>query len=154
MEDTTGQLVDYIKSAGKMNEAGNSRMLTKEDYFKMASDIFGISRKQITTGSDFNNALCDAGIRVSADDLAERIKTAKANGEDPRGLKNETRMPIHGGRIIASVDAERSHNNPHSKTSEKVVKKGSARIAFRMSSAVTTDAATHARDLISALLDD
>ena len=152
MEETTSQLVDHIKAAGKMNDAGNSRVLTKADYFTAGSSLFGLSKKQISSTSDYNNALCDAGIRVAADDLAERVKAKKAAGEDPSDLKSEVRMPIHGGRIVASVDAVRSHNNPRD-TSKKIVNMGSARIAFRMGSAVTTDAASYARDLISDLLD-
>ena len=153
MEDTTSQLVDHIRETGKMNEAGTSRILTKEDYFQAGSNLFGLSRKQIISTSDYNNALCDAGIRVAAEDLAEAIKTTKAAGDDPRDLTSEVRMPIHGGRIVAQVDAERRHNNPKN-PSEKIVKKGSSRIAFRMSSAVTTDAATHAKELITRMLDD
>ena len=152
MDDQVQQIVNTIKEDGKINDNEDKRFTTKELYFKMGNDICGIPKQQITAVSDFNNKLCDAAIRVATDDLADRIKDAKSNGNDPKDLKSEVRMPIHGGRLSAEVFAERRHNNPRD-PEHKIINRGSSKIALRMNDAITKTAAAHAKDTISGLLD-
>ena len=146
--DKIDKAISILKENSRVDPRSGKRFTTQEAFYKVCQETEGLSKEQTKAVSDAIVTMADAGARLTSEDLAEKIKEAKDNGDDPKSLVSETRMTVQGGKLSTTVWAETRNNNPRSPDADPIIKHGRVRVDLRLNKALMADTATMVRDRI------
>lgn len=153
-EKTTESAVaadEFIREHSKMSDT-KKRSVTKADYLNYMSSAHGLNRQHVEAVSQGNRELISGAISVTAADLADKIKAAKKDGNDPADLDGNTSITTADGQIKVRVQAQTTNRSPQ--TGEQIVKHGRTSVRVITSNAVLKEPSADAQALIGKLMGD
>lgn len=151
--------IDFITDKAKFDDDKGRFNVGKADYYSYG-DSRGVPKDMFTAVTEVNRDLAKGAIHVAADRLAEQVKTAVKNNEDPRDLEFKGTIQTAEGKLEARVMTQRVRPVPARQDAEgnvvsektTVTKNGPSSLSLVISKAVKRDAGEYAENKITEAL--